>query len=909
MTSFSSKNEWLKTLSEQLSEDAWSDGLYLFREGKVSGLSFFENLVSAKVDQGNKSFAVHIKFHPSRRFFQWVECPCKRHRKEGGYCKHIAAVLLTLGQESPELVDAKAMLRNSPKRRASPSPQRSYTERIVGEIAGRIASAAEHVDGLKVSFLLNSKATNTIILNVDQQAKLFAKIQAGDRKRLPASFRRLENLPGELHAAYLFTIGTDGQLKASRVLALKSTLATLAKKCFHFEIDCYALSDERRLQRTIFGLNTDGDNIALGERHVRIDGAGFMAVEKLDTKWQKEPCTISFSDDEAEELIANNFSRFAAQAEVYLTSELARLDIDQKAELRDVDVVEQDGWFHLSAIYRIGARSASMGELIRERLAKQNTFVKEGNSWTRLPTIVSDFEWRLDADDRLILSPTELLRLQQELSYSGAFDDRQQILAKMLDQSSTTEPPPPSALKGSRIKLRHYQDEGYKWLWWLYKTRLHGLLADDMGLGKTHQSMALMCAVYQDNCSANKETRFLVVCPTSVIDHWLDKLREFAPNISALAYYGSKRSTLVPSIADHTAVITSYGVLLRDHAILARYEWDVLILDEIHYVKNHRSSTYKAVRQIAARLRIGLSGTPIENRSEELRNIFDILVPGYLTAPPNSRSAPIDDDRLQALVRPLQLRRTKTEVLSDLPEKVEDTRHCFLSDEQSKLYREILATRGQEIVSKLYAKDTSVTYMHVLTVLHMLKQVCNHPALFYPQGRWNSGISGKFELMREILAEALQSEQKVVIFSQYLKMIELISGYLGDIGVEHVVLTGQSKDRGQIINRFQTNPKVKVFVGSLLAGGIGIDLTTASVVIHYDRWWNASKENQATDRVHRIGQRNFVQVLKLVTRGTIEERIDALIKKKAKLISTYLAPDQNLLKKLNREELISLLEI
>jgi SNF2 family DNA or RNA helicase len=253
------------------------------------------------------------------------------------------------------------------------------------------------------------------------------------------------------------------------------------------------------------------------------------------------------------------------------------------------------------------------------------------------------------------------------------------------------------------------------------------------------------------------------------------------------------------------------------------------------------------------------------------------------------------------------MRRNKANVLHDLPEKVEDIRHCTLSNDQVKIYREVLELKARPILETLKDENNPVPYLHVFAVLTLLKQVCNHPLLVHP-GKLDQYESGKFEALKEILTEALDSGHKVVIYSQYVEMIRLISLYLEQQTIHHVILTGQTKNRGKVIETFQTDPNCKIFVGSLLAGGIGIDLTAASVVVHYDRWWNASKENQATDRVYRIGQNKNVQVLKLVTRGTLEEKIDALINTKKELFEKFMDRDEEIFKTLTRSQLIDLLQ-
>jgi SNF2 family DNA or RNA helicase len=256
----------------------------------------------------------------------------------------------------------------------------------------------------------------------------------------------------------------------------------------------------------------------------------------------------------------------------------------------------------------------------------------------------------------------------------------------------------------------------------------------------------------------------------------------------------------------------------------------------------------------------------------------------------------------------LTLRRVKDQVLADLPEKVEDIRYCHLLPEQKAVYRSIHRQRSQEIVELLREDEAEIPYMHIFALLTRLKQVCDHPALIEGVDGSKAG-SAKTEIFDEILDEALDGGLQVVVFSQYVKMIELMSSHLDRRKTKHLVLTGESRDRGRIVRRFNSEQHERVLLASLLAGGVGIDLTGASVVLHYDRWWNPAKENQATDRVHRIGQRRFVQVFKLITRNTIEERIDELIRSKVDLMERVVAPTEDVISNLGRKELIDLLDL
>ena len=335
-------------------------------------------------------------------------------------------------------------------------------------------------------------------------------------------------------------------------------------------------------------------------------------------------------------------------------------------------------------------------------------------------------------------------------------------------------------------------------------------------------------------------------------------------------------------------------------------------------MKNRGTATHKALRAIQAGMVVGLTGTPVENGVEELHTLLDFVLPGYLPGEAQFRKGfvrPIEEgdegarERLRRLVRPFVLRRTKAQVALGLPEKIHDLRHCEMTPGQAALYRTLLEQKGSPLRAALEGKGP-VPYLHVFALLTKLKQLCDHPDLLRPEGEppGEEG-SGKWDLLVELLDEALGSGLKIVVFSQYLRMLDLMSAHLRERGIGFETLRGATVDREAPVSRFRKDPSCRVFLASLRAAGVGIDLTSASVVVHYDRWWNAAREEQATDRVHRIGQTRGVQVVTLVTRGTVEERIDRLIAEKARL-ARDLVPEEDprLLRRFTREELHGLLE-
>jgi SNF2 family DNA or RNA helicase len=397
-----------------------------------------------------------------------------------------------------------------------------------------------------------------------------------------------------------------------------------------------------------------------------------------------------------------------------------------------------------------------------------------------------------------------------------------------------------------------------------------------MGLGKTHQAIALIRAVMLTNPAA----QVLVVCPTSVLDHWREKLARYAPG--------------------NEVTLTSYGIVRSRVEQFRGRHFDLVVLDEMQMIKNADTATHQVLRAIDKGITIGLTGTPIENHERELLALLEVVVPGYMPRHVEERAT------LQRLVRPFVLRRTKQQVLTQLPPKIVDKRYCELTPGQRTIYRRVLEARAKPLRMQLRAGAT-VSYVHVFAALNYLKQICNHPAS--AGGGFAEDVSsGKWESFLELLDECMSSGLKVVIFSQYLKMLELIESELQRREVGFATVKGTTRERGAEIARFRDDDDCRVFTASLRAGGLGIDLTSASVVIHYDRWWNQAREDQATDRVHRLGQSKGVQVLKLITRGTVEEKIDDLIARKAQLADDVIrADDPSLVKQFTVDELQELL--
>lgn len=479
------------------------------------------------------------------------------------------------------------------------------------------------------------------------------------------------------------------------------------------------------------------------------------------------------------------------------------------------------------------------------------------------------------------MTPMEALRTA--LSGEVALDGELPAVVDMMTgagRKAVDDAAVPATLHAS---LRPYQQRGYRWMLGNFERGLGCLLADDMGLGKTVQTIAAMLYLKD---SGRLESGALVCAPASLLSNWERELSRFAPSLSVCAYYGTGRRRRAADVT-----LSSYETWIHDQKKLADIEWDLVVIDEAHYIKNPGSKRAMAVKSIRARHRLGLTGTPVENNLAELWSVFDFVLPGYL-GPLARFSAeyrkPIELDRsedaaarLRAVTAPFIMRRLKTDpaIVTDLPDKVVVDEYARLTPEQAALY-EAVAGDG---LARIASADQESRLGAVLALITALKQVSNHPRNYDKESSGTAERSGKSRLLVALLESALESGERVLVFSQYVQMLDILAGIVRDeLGVEPYLLHGgmSRKSRDEQVSRFQTESGPGVFLISLKAGGVGLNLTAATRVVHYDLWFNPAVENQATDRAFRIGQTKNVFVHRLVARDTIEERIDAMIRAK-----------------------------
>lgn len=461
--------------------------------------------------------------------------------------------------------------------------------------------------------------------------------------------------------------------------------------------------------------------------------------------------------------------------------------------------------------------------------------------------------------------------------------------------------------------LRPYQKQGVAWLQFLRENGFGGILADEMGLGKTLQTLAFLRVVREKEPGA---APMLIVCPTSLVFNWLAEAKKFTPELKVLALHGPERHAAFAQINESDIVITSYALARRDADRYREFEFDTVVLDEAQHIKNRQTQNAQAVKAVKSKHRLVLTGTPLENSVLDLWSIFDFLMPGYLGTAKDFRERyelPIAkardasaQQRLARRLRPFLLRRLKKDVAADLPARIEQVSFAELTPEQRGVYQQVIEASRKEVLEAVGAQGLAKSRIVVLTALLRLRQVCCDLRLLNLDNIDPATASGKLEMFAELLEEAIDGGHRVLVFSQFVKMLALLKEKLAAEGIEFCYLDGSTTNRGAVVERFQ-NSTIPVFLISLKAGGVGLNLTGADTVIHFDPWWNPAVEDQATDRAHRIGQSKVVTSYKLITRDTVEEKILLLQNRKREIIRSTISGDEEFAETLNWEEIQELL--
>jgi superfamily II DNA or RNA helicase len=574
-------------------------------------------------------------------------------------------------------------------------------------------------------------------------------------------------------------------------------------------------------------------------------------------------------------------------------------------QLRPKLVVQGSGidWFAVSASWEAEGLKLTTADLQRLQTAT-GRFVKLPDSgWMELDSAAVHTAHEAMADLGLdALSPVpQRIALAQATQLDeatlSAFHDQpcaESLRQRLADFTGIAPTPLPGSIQA---EMRPYQKEGFNFLCHLSHLSLGGILADDMGLGKTLQTLAWLAWMREEK--ATKRMPALVICPASVLHNWRREANRFTPHLKVLVLEsGAARHNLRKQIPQHDLIVTNYALLRRDLSALQKFEFRAIILDEAQFIKNPSAQVTQSVKQLRAGQCLALTGTPLENRLLDLWSIVDFVQPGYLGTQADFQQnyEPKGEDmawaqkvarrRLSAKLRPLMLRRLKRQVAQDLPDRIDERRDCELGEAQRKLYLAELRRSREQVLQTVNEKGLAKSKIHVLAALTRLRQICCHPQLV-----GNDSASGKTETLFELLEPLLAEGQKVLVFSQFVQMLKLLEVECQQRQFPTYLLTGETKQRQEVVNEFQGDPNASIFLLSLRAAGTGLNLTTASYVVLYDPWWNPAVEAQAIDRSHRIGQTRTVNAYRLIAPGTVEEKIWELQQRKAQTIVDVLGEE------------------
>ena len=609
-----------------------------------------------------------------------------------------------------------------------------------------------------------------------------------------------------------------------------------------------------------------------------------------------------------------------------LTEEAAKITINDKPAQPWISVnPDGKGWLDFQINYKVGEHTIPH-DLFSH--STTNYIQKDKYTWLKVDhNLVEETEKQLKAigaiktENGYQIEITQFQTLEDFIQHIGGTKQVSAEYEQFINEISDFQLNPDfklpdqyeQDLTASNITLRPYQRAGIHWLNWLTKHHLHGILADDMGLGKTIQTITAMRLLYD---ASTDKSHSLIVCPKSVVGHWSREIKRVFPTMETHEYTGPFRDKNVFRTNTPTVFITTYETLANDIDILARTPFLFVALDEGTKIKNPNTQRAIAVKRLNAAHRLVITGTPIENRPAELWSIFDFLMRRHLgmygefVSNYESKIQKGDDQAAQDLakrIRPFILRRLKADVAKDLPEKIEMKEWCELTEEQKALYGQIQDLKVKPLTEAI-RKGEQINYaIHILPIIIKLKQVCDHPALITKKTKPLAGRSEKFDRITEKIQEITENKEEAVLFSHFLETLDLFETYLKEKNIEYIRIDGSTQNRQQLINKFNAG-KASIALCSLMAGGHGINLTAASHLFHIDRWWNPAVENQATDRVHRIGQTKTVYVYKILVKGTLEEKIDAILERKQSISDKVIGAATQDVTGWTREELLEILQ-
>lgn len=693
-----------------------------------------------------------------------------------------------------------------------------------------------------------------------------------------------------------------------------------------FYLDCpYPDEVTLRVEHRYGGLTVnpldDNTNISLERDYAMEELTAAMVVKYFPNKYYDRGLfAIRDSEDEIYRFLRYGLNELKTIGEVYLSQAAENLKVNPPPEV-SFKVAVDSGWLNLE-VDTAGLSRSELSEALKSYQQKKKYHRLKNGEFITLDG--GGLNTISELSDGLMLSDQNLFGEQMYLPLNRAFyidsilkesGDTGQCRQSFLDLIKSMEllkdnrDPVPAGLK---TELRGYQTDGFHWLKTLDQYGFGGILADDMGLGKTVQMISLLL----DHKEHGENGQSLVICPASLVYNWEAEFNQFAPDLTVRTIVGtaSERGEQLKNSEDCDVLITSYDLLRKDLEKYREKEFRCQVIDEAQFIKNHSTQSAKAVKQIQAKSRFALTGTPIENRLSELWSIFDYLMPGFLFSYQKFRElyeVPVvkkQDQtmlkRLHRLIGPFVLRRLKQDVLKDLPDKTETVVYSRLTGEQKTLYT-ANALQLKEMLAGQSDGSFRNNKIQILAELTKLRQLCCDPRLCFDNFR---AQSAKLETCMELMHNGVDAGHKILLFSQFTSMLDLLRARMEQDKIRYYLLTGSTskEERMELVSRFNQDD-TPVFLISLKAGGTGLNLTAADIVIHYDPWWNLAAQNQATDRAHRIGQTNVVSVFKLIARHTIEENILKLQEAKRKLAEQVLGGESVNLGSLSREELIEML--
>lgn len=579
-----------------------------------------------------------------------------------------------------------------------------------------------------------------------------------------------------------------------------------------------------------------------------------------------------------------------------------------------IEVNENIDWFDVKALIKFGVYLVPFAKIRRLIIAGKTEFELPNGEIAVIPAswFVNYSELFNFIEER---SADELVLRKHHLAFAKELQNGELIkltlslkLERLREFDAIDDYEIPSSFKGT---LRPYQQAGYNWLRFLNEYQFGGCLADDMGLGKTVQALALLSYEKEENPGFAS----LLVMPTSLIYNWELEAKKFAPELKVLVYSGTQRIKDPWKFRGYDVVLTSYGIVRMDIDILKDFYFNYIILDESQAIKNPSSNIAVAVNKLKSKRRLILTGTPVENGTMDLWSQMNFVNPGLLgnqnmfkkqfLLPIEKQNDKDKASRLHAMIKPFILRRLKSQVAKDLPEKLTNVKYSDMTAEQEKVYEEVKSYYREKIIGELAGAGRGVQQFTLLRGLTQLRQIANHPKLVRDDYK---GESGKLEDITYMLQETISEDHKVLVFSQFVRHLSIVRAFLEENNIPYAYLDGSTRDRQAQVEKFQNDENIKVFLISLKAGGVGLNLTKAEYVFLLDPWWNPAVEAQAIDRAHRIGQENKVIIYKFITRGSVEEKIMALQDRKLALAGELISNEESFMKSLDNEDIRALLD-